>query len=205
VSTSWEAVIISGWIVLLLNLLLTLRLGRWVHSVEAMKSFERGRADLPELPLGEAGPAFRARDLSGRMVRSEEFLGHEMALVFVSPHCGSCRDKMPGLVALAATAESTAEARIVLVSDSGTGETQSWVAEIRDDDNVDVTMPLLIGSDKTSDLMARYNPRALTPYFCHIDGAGNITARGGLHTPAWGAIVRRWSAADPARSSRRYM
>jgi hypothetical protein len=206
VSPAWETVIISGLVVLLLNLLLTLRIVRWLQSFEAMRRFELARGDLPELPLGGPAPAFRARDLSGRLVRSEEFRGHETALVFVSPQCGPCRRRMPGIVSLAAAARRAAGARIVLVSDGGAGETQSWVTEIRDADKVDITIPVLIGSDKTSDLQARYNPRARTPYFCHIDSAGNVAARGGLHTPEWDAIVRRWdTAVGPARNSRRYM
>jgi len=201
----WEAAAIAGWAVVLLNLLLTLRLVRWLRSFQAAQRLDDTRGDLPELPLGEPAPAFRAKDLSGRVVRSEDLFVRETALVFVSPHCGPCRREMPGLVQLETVASQRAGAQILLVSEGGSGETQSWVAQIRDDDKVDLTMPVLLASAKTSDFQARYNPRSVTPYFCHIDETGNVTGRGGLHSPAWAAIVKRWDAtASPGRSLRRY-
>lgn len=202
---AWEVAAIAGWAVLLLNLLLTLRLVRWLRSYQEAQRLNSVRAELPELPLGEPAPAFRARDLSGSPVRSEDFLGRETALVFVSPHCSPCRRELPGLVALAALARQAAGAEIVLVSDSGAGETQSWVIEIRDKDKVDLPIPLL-ASGKTSDFQARYNPRGIIPYFCHIDTEGNVTARGGLHSPAWADVVKKWdTAVNPNRRFRSYM
>jgi hypothetical protein len=200
----WEVAAIAGWAALLLNLLLTLRLVQWLRSFQEGQRLDSVRAELPELPLGEPAPAFRARDLSGSPVRSEDFLVRETALVFVSPHCSPCRRDLPGLVALATLARQAAGAEIVLVSDSGAGETQSWVTEILDKDQVDLPMPML-ATGRTSDFLTRYNPRGLVPYFCHIDTAGNVTARGGLHSPAWAGVVKRWDAAvNPNRRSRSY-
>lgn len=202
---AWEVAAIAGWAVLLVNLLLTLRLVRWLGSYREAQRLDSVRAELPELPLGEPAPAFRARDLSGSPVRSEDFLGRETALVFVSPHCSPCRRDLPGLVAVEALARQAAGVEIVLVSDSGAGETQSWVTEIRDKDKVDLLIPLL-ASGKNSDFQARYNPRGIVPYFCLIDTEGNVTARGGLHSPAWADVVKRWDAAvNPNRRSRSYM
>lgn len=204
----WEAVAIAGWAVLLLNLLLTMRLVRWLRSYQDADRLDNFRADLPELPVGEPAPAFLTRDISGRIVKSEDFPGREVAIVFVSPHCGICRREMPGLVTLAAVAGKTAGAEIILVSDGGAGEVESWLADISAEHKVDIALPVLMASARTSDFQVHYNPRALTPYFCHIDRTGVVTARGGLHTPAWAALVRRWDpAAGPDRNSqnsRRY-
>jgi thiol-disulfide isomerase/thioredoxin len=202
VSPIWETVAIAGWAVLVLNLLLTLRLVRWLRSYEAGRRADDARTEIPELPIGEPVPEFRAKDLSGRAVRSQDYQGREVALVFVSSHCGICRREMPRLQALAATARQGTGAEIVLINGDGAGEAQSWVASLRDEDKVELTTRVLVASMRTSEFQARYNPRGLTPYFCHIDASGNLTARGGLHTPAWADIARRWDAASSG--SRRY-
>ncbi|MBO0801516.1 MAG: redoxin family protein [Nocardiopsaceae bacterium] len=194
-SPVWEAAALAGWAALLLNLALTLRLVRWFRSYQQALRMNALRAELPELTVGEPAPPFRARDLSGAPVRSDDLLSGRTALVFVSPHCGTCRRDMPSLMTLAARAERTDGTRMVLVSDSGLGETRSWVSEIRDQDKVDLAVPVLLASGETSGFLTRYNPRRLTPYFCHIDDAGNVTARGPLHSPAWTPLVRRWNAA----------
>jgi peroxiredoxin len=199
----WETAALAGWAVLLLNLGLTLRLVRWLRSFEKARRMNALRAELPELALGEPAPPFRARDLSGSPVRSDDLFDRSTALVFVSPHCGSCRREMRSLMTLAALAKRTDGTQIILVSDSSMAQTQSWVSEIRDQDKVDLAVPLLLASGKTSDFHARYNPRGLVPYFCYIDKAGNVTARGGLHTPAWTGIAKRWDAAVSV--ARRYM
>ena len=107
--------------------------------------------------------------------------------------------------ALAAIASKSADAEIVLVSSSGAGETQSWLASIEQDTKVNVTLRVLAARMSTSDFQITYNPRGLTPYFCHVDKNQIVTARGGLHTPAWAGIVRKWNpAAAPARNLQRY-
>lgn len=201
----WEVAALAGWAVLLLNLALTLRLVHWLRTYREAERLNKVRTELPELPVGEPGPAFRARDVSGQLVRSEDFAGHEVALVFVSPECGTCRRELPGLMKLADAARERTGAEIVLVSAAGIGETQSWLTTLREDQKLELTTQLLTASERTSDFYSRYNPRLLTPYFCHIDRSGNVTARGGLGSPSWAAIARRWDeAGNPGRALRRY-
>lgn len=195
-SAVWETVVIAGWVLLVLNLLLTLRLVRWLRSYEDGRRLGDARAEIPELPIGEPAPAFRAKNLAGRTVRSEDYQGRELALVFVSSHCGICRREMPRLQALAAAARQSTGAEVVLVNGDGAGEVKSWVASLRDEDQVELTTPVLQASMRTSEVQARFNPRGLTPYFCHIDASGYVTARGGLHTSAWADIARRWDTAS---------
>lgn len=202
---AWEAVAIAGWAVLVLNLLVTLRLVRWLRSYQEVGRLGHLREEIAELSIGEPAPAFQARDLHGEIVRSADFPAREMAFIFVSPHCGMCRRELPELVTLAAIASKSADAEIVLVSGSGAGETRSWLASIEQDTNINVTLRVLSARISTSDFQITYNPRALTPYFCHIDKDGIVTARGGLHTPAWAGIVRKWNpAAARARDLQRY-
>ncbi len=204
-NSAWEAVALAGWAVLLLNLMLTLRLVRWLRSYQDAGRMDNVRAERPELPIGEPAPAFKTRDLSGQIVRSGEFTGRETALVFVSPHCGLCKRELPSLAKVAHIARRRDQAEIILVSDGGAGETESWLAEIAAEANADLAIPVLLAAARTSDFQAEYNPRGLTPYFCHIDKTGIVTARGGLHTPAWAAIIRKWDPpVESHRSLRRY-
>jgi peroxiredoxin len=201
----WEVAALAGWAVLLLNLALTLRLVLWLRTFQEAERLRKARTDLPELPIGEPGPPFRARDMSGRLVRSEDLAGREVALVFVAPGCGTCRRELPALMKLADRASERSGAEIILVSAAGAGETESWVAMLREDDQLELTTPLLTASERTSDFYSAYNPRLLTPYFCHLDRSGTVTARGGLGSPAWAAIARQWDeAASPGRTARRY-
>lgn len=197
---AWEAVAIAGWAVLLVNLLVTLRLARWLRTYHDAGRLDHVRQERPELSAGEPAPAFQARDLSGTIVKSGDFSASETAFVFVHPQCGICRRELPGLVTLAALASKSTGTEIVLVSGGGAGETQSWLESVRQDDGADVTLRVLVAGARTSDFQAAYNPRGLTPYFCHVDKDGTVTARGGLHTPAWTGLVRKW---DPASASAR--
>lgn len=202
---AWEAVAIAGWAVLVLNLLVTLRLVRWLRSYHEADQLGHRREEIAELSIGEPAPSFQARDLNGEIVRSADLPAREMAFVFVSPHCAMCRRELPELVALAALASKSADAEIVLVSSSGAGETQSWLASIEQDAKVNVPLRVLAARMSTSEFQITYNPRGLTPYFCHVDKNQIVTARGGLHTPAWAGIVRKWNpAAAPARNLQRY-
>lgn len=197
---AWEAVAIAGWAVLLVNLLVTLRLARWLRTYHDAGRLDNIRQERPELSPGEPAPAFQARDLGGAIVKSGDFSARETAFVFVHPQCGMCRRELPGLVTLAALAGQSAGTEIVLVSGGGAGDTQSWLESIRQDDGIDITLRVLVAGARTSDFQATYNPRGLTPYFCQVDQTGTVTARGGLHTPAWASLIRKW---DPATASAR--
>jgi AhpC/TSA family protein len=206
VGSGWAAFAIATWLVLLLNLLLTLRVLRYVRSRQRIDELDAIRQSMPELALGAPAPDFQVPDLADRPVRLSDYAGRETAFVFVSPHCGSCANELPELAKLAPLARSGASAELVLVSDSGIAETDAWLKGIvgRHPDVADLRM--LIAPASRSDLLASYNPRGLTPYFCHLDADGRVTARGGLRSPYWAAIVARWQGGgNPMRSLRRYV
>lgn len=165
----------------------------------------RDPGSLPELPLGEPAPDFRTRDCDGRLVRLADYRDRETAFVFLSPHCGSCARELPDLIRLAGQARASASAELVLVSDSSTPETQAWLAAIAERSPEVAGVRLLIGAGSRSDFLALYNPRGLTPYFCHLDAEGRVTARGGLRSPYWAAIVERWESGNPMHTLRRYV
>jgi len=206
VSSGWAAFAIATWLVLLLNLALNLRMAQYLRSRRRADELAVIRESLPELGLGEPAPEFQALDLAGRPVRSSDYAGRETAFVFVSPHCGSCARELPELAKLAPLARSGASAELVLVSDSNTPETDAWLSEIAERHPEVTGLRLLVAPSSRSDLLARYNPRGLTPYFCHLDADGRVTARGGLRSPYWAAIVQRWEGGgNPMRSLRRFV
>jgi len=206
VGAGWAAFAIATWLVLLVNLLVSLRMVQYLRSRQRADEHYALREGLPELALGEPAPEFSARDLAGRPVRLADYGGRETAFVFVSPHCGPCARELPDLARLAPVARSGASAELVLVSDSSTPETNAWLAGIADQHPEVSELRLLVAPVSRSDLLTRYNPRGLTPYFCHLDADGRVTARGGLRSPYWAAIVQRWQAgSNPARNLRRYV
>ena len=204
--SGWAAFAIATWLVLLLNLVLTLRTVQYLRSRRRADELDAIRESLPELPVGEPAPAFQARDLAGRPVRLADYAGRETAFVFVSPHCGPCARELPDLAKLAPLARAGASAELVLVSDSSTPETNAWLAGITERHPEVSELRLLVAPGSTTDFLARYNPRGLTPYFCHLDADARVTARGGLRSPYWAAIVKRWEGgSNPMRSLRRYV
>jgi len=206
VGSGWAAFAIATWLVLLLNLLLTLRVLRYLRSRQRIDELDAIRQSMPELALGEPAPEFQVPDLTGRPVQLSDYAGRETAFVFVSPHCGSCASELPELAKLARLARSEASAELVLVSDSGGSETSAWLAGILDRHPDVAALRMLIAPASRSDMLAGYNPRGLTPYFCHLDADGRVTARGGLRSPYWAAIVTRWQGGgNPMRSLRRYV
>lgn len=199
VETVWLVSLGALWAVVLLNLLLTLRIVMWLRSVQETQRRDAERENLPELPVGEPAPDFRVRELSGRTVRLADYAGSETVLVFVSPHCGPCRREMPDLVGLGAAGQERLGARLVLVSDSSAAETQTWVDGIRQQDKVEVDLPILVAPQQSSELQTLYNPRAVTPYFCQLDSEGKVVARGLLNRGVWSALRRRWEGERPVR------
>jgi len=206
VGSGWAAFAIATWLVLLLNLALSLRMVRYLRSRQRAERLDALRESMSELAIGEPAPEFRARDLAGRPVRLADYRDRETAFVFVSPHCGPCARELPGLAKLAPLARDGASAELVLVSDSNTPETNAWFSAIGEEHPEVEGFRLLVAPTSQTDFLARYNPRGLTPYFLHFDAEGRVTARGGLRSPHWAAIVRRWEGGtNPARVLRRYV
>src|SRR5690348_1026265 len=96
------------WLVVLLNLLLTLALVRRVNASPRTVPQER-------LKTGEPAPDFTAHTLDGELVSRSTYAELKVAFVFISTHCGPCREIMPQLVPLGPKA-AQAGVELVLVS-----------------------------------------------------------------------------------------
>jgi alkyl hydroperoxide reductase subunit AhpC len=148
----------------------------------------------------EATPDFKAKTLSGDRVRLATYGGQAVAFLFVSPHCGSCRRKVALFVRLGALAKERAGVLFVLVSDSSTSETYNWITTIREEDGVEVNLPILVAPRTISDFFMTYNPRGLTPYYCLINEQGAVQARDPVDLGEWPRLQREWEGASAVRS-----
>lgn len=192
--STWQIGIISLWIVVLLNLILTLRVIRWLHATQDLRRSLAEREDSPPLELGTVAPSFRARTLEGELVTRDDFAGRATVFLFVSPHCGGCRGKLPGLQTLGISAKERAHVEFVLVSDSGAAETYEWINLVHNEDDLEIKMPVLTAPLSNSDFISVYNPQGYLPYYCFINNLGIIQARDPLGMGEWKRLEREWGS-----------
>jgi hypothetical protein len=191
----WVAGLIALWGVVLIDLLLTLRIVRWMRAAAALQEEAMQVEDLPELQVGAPAPAFQAETLSGERAGLDDYAGRAVAFIFVSPYCKDCQQEMPMLVELGARMSERTDIELVLVCDSGTVEQiQGWIDLIRDEDELEVDLPILVASRSTPEFVRSYNPRGLAPYFCYIDDQGIVRARAPLGTAKWRKMKQEWEA-----------
>ena len=184
------------WLVVLLNLALTMRVVKWIKAtLEVAKPQELEYSERQELIIGAPAPEFKARTLTGQAVRLDDFVGRSVAFLFVSPACGHCRMEMPLFLKLAPLAKKYADVELILVSDWGPVITQQWLSDMRTEDGVDVTLPILVAPRGKSDFLDDYNPKKMTPGFCLIDAQGNVQALGQIPSPEWSKLKRIWEGA----------
>ena len=167
------------WIVVLLNLLLTLALVRRVSS-SPLKPAD-------PLPIGLDAPPFKAETPEGKLITLADFdVDKEVALVFVAPTCAPCLDKLPFLNKLYHPAGS-AGVTLVLVSDADPEATRAFIA------GNDVTVPVLIAPRRTNKFMETYKIMG-TPMYCLLDRARKVKASGFLDSE-WHELANSWTAA----------
>ncbi|WP_165423559.1 peroxiredoxin family protein [Ktedonosporobacter rubrisoli] len=153
------------WVVVILNLLLTLALIRRVNTKkESTQSLEVGP------PLGSQAPDFSAQTLNDETMTLEQYAGRPTTFVFVSPGCGPCSEFIPSLTTLVPQMRSTG-AELVLVSNGTRAETAEMVRELADE------VPVLIATRPDNPFFKSYSI-TLTPSFCSLDEQGLVLATG---------------------------
>lgn len=190
----WNISLIVLWGVVLVNLLLTLRMVRWRRAIGDAQKQAKARETLPELAIDAPAPKFRARTLTGQQVQLATYTGQSVLFIFVSPHCGSCRKRLPLFTKLRPLAKEHSGVEFILVSDSSATETYAWVESIRNEDKVEVDFPILLDPPVRSGFLGAYNPRGIIPYFCLIDARGIVQTRGLLGTEEWFGLQREWES-----------
>jgi len=171
------------WIILALNLLLTLAL---IQRLPGKKSSQHG------LKSGTPAPSFTASTLAGEETTQRSFAGHDVALLFVSPTCGPCRQMLPDLESLHPEAQR-AGTEFVLVSLANAEKTGQLINEF------DIRMPVLIAPAESNSLSKDYNISA-TPSFCLVDRKGIVQAAGILGPSGpWAKLAEGWRAEGKRR------
>lgn len=161
------------WVIVLFNLLLTFGLVRRVNTQPAMPPIET-------LKIGEPAPAFTAETLDGETVTLAQFTGKRLALVFMSPGCGPCREKLPELQAL--TSKLAGEGIVfALLFRETADEIRPFVAKHN------LTMPVWLALPPNS--LWRDYKVAGTPFYCAIE-ANHKVALTGFFGPEWQAFVQ---------------
>lgn len=97
------------WILVFLNLALTLGLSKRINSI--FTNFIK----MESLNVGEAMPIFETKAIDGTLITSRSFTGKYTAIVFLSPECTSCVQDFPKIVALGHEIADS-EFKLILVS-----------------------------------------------------------------------------------------
>lgn len=173
------------WVVVLLNLLLTLALIRRLNRTSTSPHAQAIPKVGPE--VGQRAPDFTAQTLDGATVTRESYTGKKVALVFISTHCGPCREALPRLEQLGPKA-ARGGIELLLVSSNEAGETRILV------ESLTLHLPVLVAPSPTNPLTAAYQATA-TPSYCFIDEQGIVQSAGLLILEGgqWETLVDSWA------------
>lgn len=181
------------WGMVLCTLALTLRMLRWLRATnEAQMVQQEPVEQRPALIPGTPAPEFKARTLADQAVRLDDFAGRSVAFLFVSPACGHCRMEMAALNKLAPLAKKNARVELILVSDWGPVVTRQWLETIRNEDKVEVSLPVLVAPRGKTDFLDDYNPEHITPSFCLLDAQSHVQMKESIYSSEWNKLKRSW-------------
>jgi AhpC/TSA family len=201
--TAWNAALLVAWVVLLVNLGLTLRVVRKLRTEQEAFRQAIELQQAPDLEVGRPAPAFHARRLDGTAVRREDFAGRAVAFLVVSPDCPTCRRELRGLLHLAKVARAQAGVEFVLVSDYGITSTQAWLQELDSEEQIRVDVPVLVAPTSVSDFLPAYNPRVMTPFHVFVREDGTVASRGPVGAGDWLKLRASWNDPGVAAAARR--
>ena len=182
--------VIALWIVVLLNLWLTLNAVNQNRRFVALKEEMEEVRKKPELPLGELAPDFIAKTLTGERRNLASYQGHATLFLFMSTSCPHCRKELPGLQRLASQAQQVGNVQFIIILTATLVQTHEWLNTLLQEDHLTVTLPILLA--KQHDMQYIYNPRGLTPYFCFLDEEQRVQTRGPLGRGEWLQLKQRW-------------
>jgi hypothetical protein len=174
------------WVVVLANLLLTVRLvGRLRFVLDPFRT----PPPVPTPPVGLPAPPFAAETLQGEPVVLSDYAQRSLTLVYISHHCPSCRSHLPTVNGVSSLARD-AGGEVMLAVFGEDSQSREATRMLVDEFEVEAKV-ILVAADNP--LQRTYNPRKATPFFCHID-RGVLRATGSVGAEAWQALVRQWRA-----------
>lgn len=184
------------WVVVLLNVLLTLALVRRVNASGGLNA-----AGVPENgpTIGEQAPAFSAQTLEGEPVTLESYTGRgrATALLFISAGCRPCRELLGTLGDLLPGARQTGT-DLILASSDKREHVEALLTEFHLD------MPVLLAPRDSNTFFTDYKITG-TPSYCVIDDDGTVQSAGHPMPTfgAWKAFTATWARAGKLAASGR--
>lgn len=164
------------WIIVLLNLALTLALIRRAAS-------GTGHVQPDGIPKGRTAPNFVANTLSGEEVSLANFDNRSVFFIFISPDCVPCREALPSYGALQLKAQR-AGVEMVLVSIGDIARTQSLI------DEFDIKIPVLVAPRESNAFFNDYKVTG-TPFFYLLNKKHKVESAGypSLEANGWPDFV----------------
>ncbi len=173
------------WIVLLLNLVLTIGLIRRFNQVSTqMSSFPEAEEGLDP---GTPAPDFQAETLTGEIVTLANYTRKAVSFIFFSPTCGPCLEKLPTLNALVSKAEK-AGVQMVLVNTDGDKEEATALVQKHS-----LNLPILLAPFGDNPFAEDYKAM-MTPFFCLLNPDGAVEVSGSFGTK-WEKVTQAWGIA----------
>jgi peroxiredoxin len=184
--------IVLLWIIVLLNLVLTIGIARRLNNMSTT-----GRDPIAEgrLQPGEPVPAFTAETLDGQQVSLETYAGQMVAFHFISVNCEPCREVLPDLLTLAPLARQ-AGVQFVFVMLDDVQNTRAFVEEFQ------IPSPVIVAPrpendyTKSNEFAEAYKSTS-TPSYCLIDENGVLLATGHPRIGDWKKWETVWRKQRP--------
>jgi methylamine dehydrogenase accessory protein MauD len=171
------------WVVVLLNLLLTLALIRRLNA-----SAPRSHTLLAGLKVGEQAPPFTVQTLDGQTKTLAAYTGRSTVFIFVAPECQPCQELLPALEKIRSQASSHG-AELVLICDGNEEQTQTLVKQMQ------IRLPILLAPRKDHSFFKDYQVLG-TPAYYVLNEQGKIEAAGhpNQYDPAWKRLLDSWTS-----------
>ncbi len=180
--------IIPLWVVVLLNVLLTIALIRKFNT-----QTDLGFPSIKPMKVGEEAPEFSAVTITNEAVTQTAYEGKNVAFVFVSPHCGPCHDVLPVIESLKPQAKQ-AQVELVFVSDSNLAETKAFATEYG------IQLPILSASQMDGNPFYNDYKVGGTPFYCLVQD-GKIAGADFL-LPNCENLAEHWQSTVKAHQSK---
>ena len=165
------------WIVVLINLALTMAIIRRLNTMNAMTP-----QPIDMLDIGTQAPAFNIETMDGQTVSDQDYANREKIMVFVAPGCEPCSEQMPKLQEAYYDAQKSGIELMVISLDNAVA-TKQYAEQLL------FTAPILAASAGANPFVKEYKVSS-TPSYYLIDSKNTIKEAGPL-APAWNNLVQK--------------
>lgn len=165
---TWLASYVALWILVLILCVLFLGLAREIGTLHRRIGAPGALLTDEGLDIGARVAGFTAREVpSGRDIEFRRPTDHETLVVFISPHCGPCRELLPSLTR--GWTDWSKVVRPLIVCEGTEQDVQSFAERMK------VTFPML--ADPLSEIHTSFG-RPSTPYAFLLNSEGIVKLKG---------------------------